>query len=297
MVNGIFQPPTPHNEPVKGYVRGSPERAELEAELARQMAEVLEIPCIINGEEVWTNNVVEQVMPHNHGHVLARVHLAGEKEVKDAIQASLDAHKAWSTMPWEARGAIFLKAATMLAGSRRQEINASTMLNQSKTCHQAEIDSACELIDFWRFNVDYARQIYEDLQPPISPEGVWNQSEIRPLEGFVFSVTPFNFTSIAGNLPSCAAIMGNTGVWKPSRNSYVSNYRIMKLMMDAGLPAGVINFIPGRASVVGDICMSHPDLAGIHFTGSTAVFRKLWRDVANNWRIFEVTHELSGNRR
>jgi len=282
MVNGIFQPPTPHNEPVKGYVRGSSERAELEAELARQMSEVIEIPCIINGEEVWTNDVVEQVMPHNHGHVLARVHLAGEKEVRDAIQASLDAHKSWSTMPWEARGAIFLKAATMLAGNRRQEINASTMLNQSKTCHQAEIDSACELIDFWRFNVDYARQIYEDLQPPISPEGVWNQSEIRPLEGFVFSVTPFNFTSIAGNLPSCAAIMGNTGVWKPSRNSYVSNYRIMKLMMDAGLPAGVINFIPGRASVVGDICMSHPDLAGIHFTGSTAVFRKLWRDIANN---------------
>ena len=282
MVNGIFQPPTPHNEPVKGYLRGSSERIELEAELARQMAEVIEIPCIINGEEVWTNNVVEQVMPHNHGHVLARVHLAGEKEVNDAIQASLDAHKAWSTMPWEARGAIFLKASVMLAGERRQEINASTMLNQSKTCHQAEIDSACELIDFWRFNVDYARQIYEDLQPPISTEGVWNQSEIRPLEGFVFSITPFNFTSIAGNLPSCAAIMGNTGVWKPSRNSYVSNYRIMKLMMDAGLPAGVINFVPGRASVVGDICMAHPDLAGIHFTGSTAVFRKLWRDIANN---------------
>jgi len=282
MVNGIFQPPTPHNEPVKGYVKGSNERAELEAELARQMGEVIEIPCIINGKEVWTNNVVEQVMPHNHGHVLARVHLAGEGEVQDAIQASLDAHKAWSTMPWEARGAIFLKAATMLAGGRRQEVNAATMLNQSKTCHQAEIDSACELIDFWRFNVDYARQIYEDLQPPISPEGVWNQSEIRPLEGFIFSVTPFNFTSIAGNLPSCAAIMGNTGVWKPSRNSYVSNYKIMKLMMDAGLPPGVINFIPGRAYVVGDVCMSHPDLAGIHFTGSTAVFRKLWRDVANN---------------
>ena len=282
MVNGIFQPPAPHNEPVKGYVRGSNERTELEAELARQMSEVIEIPCIINGKEVWTNNVVEQVLPHNHGHTLARVHLAGEEEVHNAIQASLDAHKTWSTMPWEARGAIFLKAANMLAGERRQEINASTMLNQSKTCHQAEIDSACELIDFWRFNVDYARQIYEDLQPPISPEGVWNQSEIRPLEGFVFSVTPFNFTSIAGNLPSCAAIMGNTGVWKPSRNSYVSNYRIMKLMMDAGLPAGVINFIPGRASVVGDICMSHPDLAGIHFTGSTAVFRKLWRDIANN---------------
>ena len=282
MVNNVPRPPTPVNEPVLGYLPGSPERLALKKELDRQSSEIIEIPCIINGKEVFTGDVVEQVMPHNHSHVLARVHLAGEKEVKDAIQASLDAYKAWSTMPWEARGAIFLKASTMLAGSRRQEINASTMLNQSKTCHQAEIDSACELIDFWRFNVDYARQIYEDLQPPISPEGVWNQSEIRPLEGFVFSVTPFNFTSIAGNLPSCAAIMGNTGVWKPSRNSYVSNYRIMKLMMDAGLPAGVINFIPGRASVVGDICMSHPDLAGIHFTGSTAVFRKLWRDVANN---------------
>ena len=282
MVNGIVQPPTPNNEPVMGFLPGSHERIELQAELAKQMAEVIEIPCIINGEEVWTGNIVEQVMPHNHGHVLAKVHLAGEQEVHDAINASLEAHKAWSTMPWEARGAIFLKAATMLAGERRQEINASTMLNQSKTCHQAEIDSACELIDFWRFNVDYARAIYEDLQPPISPDGVWNQSEIRPLEGFVFSITPFNFTSIAGNLPSCAAIMGNTGVWKPSRNSYVSNYRIMKLMMDAGLPAGVINFIPGKASVVGDICMSHPDLAGIHFTGSTGVFRKLWRDIANN---------------
>ncbi len=282
MVNGIFQPPTPNNEPVMGFLPGSYERIELKEELAKQMAEVIEIPCIINGKEVWTGNIVEQVMPHNHSHVLAKVHLAGEKEVKDAIDASLQAHKAWSTMPWEARGAIVLKAATMLAGERRHEINASTMLNQSKTCHQAEIDSACELIDFWRFNVDYARAIYEDMQPPISPDGVWNQSEIRPLEGFVFSITPFNFTSIAGNLPSCAAIMGNTGVWKPSRNSYVSNYKIMQLMMDAGLPAGVINFIPGKASVVGDICMSHPDLAGIHFTGSTGVFRKLWRDIANN---------------
>ena len=156
------------------------------------------------------------------------------------------------------------------------------MLNQSKTCHQAEIDSACELIDFWRFNSDYCRQIYEDLQPPVSPSSMWNSSEVRPLEGFVFSVTPFNFSSIAANLPSSAAIMGNTGVWKPSRNSYVSNYRLMKLMMDAGLPGGVINFIPGKASVVGDICMSHSELAGVHFTGSTAVFRKLWKDVANN---------------
>ena len=282
MVNSIPKPPTPVNEPVLGYLPGSKERADLEAELKRQSTEVLEIPCIINGEEVFTGDVVEQVMPHNHGHVIARVHMAGEKEVNAAIDAALGAHEMWSTMEWQARAAIFLKASEMLKGPRRAEINASTMLNQSKTCHQAEIDSACELIDFWRFNSDYARQIYEDLQPPISPSSMWNSSEVRPLEGFVFSVTPFNFSSIAANLPSCAAIMGNVGVWKPSRNSYVSNYRLMRLMMDAGLPAGVINFIPGRAAVVGDICLAHRELAGIHFTGSTRVFRQMWRDVANN---------------
>jgi 1-pyrroline-5-carboxylate dehydrogenase len=282
MVNSIPKPPTPVNEPVLGYLPGSKERAELEAELKRQSSEVIEIPCIVNGEEVFTGDVVEQVMPHNHGHVIARVHMAGEKEVNAAIEAAMGAHAMWSTMPWQARAAIFLKASEMLRGSRRAEINASTMLNQSKTCHQAEIDSACELIDFWRFNSDYARQIYEDLQPPISPPEMWNSSEVRPLEGFVFSVTPFNFSSIAANLPSCAAIMGNVGVWKPSRNSYVSNYRLMRLMMDAGLPAGVINFIPGRAAVVGNICLAHRELAGIHFTGSTRVFRQMWRDVANN---------------
>ena len=282
MVNSIPIPPTPVNEPVLGYLPGSPEREALKAELERQSNEILEIPCIINGEEVFTGNVIEQVMPHDHSHVIARVHLAGEAEVNAAIESALNAHTMWSTMPWQARAAIFLKASEMLAGERRAEINASTMLNQSKTCHQAEIDSACELIDFWRFNSDYARQIYEDLQPPISPSSMWNSSEVRPLEGFVFSVTPFNFSSIAANLPSCAAIMGNVGVWKPSRNSYVSNYLLMRLMMDAGLPPGVINFIPGKASVVGDICISHSELAGIHFTGSTAVFRKMWRDVANN---------------
>ena len=282
MANSIPMPPQPVNEPVLGYLPGSPERAELQAELKRQSGEVLEIPCIINGEEVFTGDVVEQVMPHNHGHVIARVHMAGEQEVNAAIQAALDAHEAWSTMPWQARAAIFLKASELLAGPRRAEINASTMLNQSKTCHQAEIDAACELIDFWRFNCDYVRQIYEDMQPPVSPSSMWNSSEVRPLEGFVFSVTPFNFTSIAANLPSSAALMGNVGVWKPSRNSYVSNYRLMRLMMDAGLPPGVINFVPGKATVVGDICLSHSELAGIHFTGSTRVFRKMWRDVANN---------------
>jgi len=282
MVNSIPKPPTPVNEPVLGYLKGSKERATLEQELDRQSSEILEIPCIVHGKEVWTNNVVEQVMPHNHGHVLARVHLAGPKEIKAAIESNLEAHKSWSVMAWQSRAAVFLKASELLAGPRRAEINASTMLNQSKTCHQAEIDSACELIDFWRFNADYMRQIYEDLQPPVSPSSMWNSSEVRPLEGFVFSVTPFNFSSIAANLPSCVAMMGNVSLWKPSRNSYVSNYRLMRLMMDAGLPPGVINFIPGRASEVGDICLSHPMLAGIHFTGSTAVFRNMWRDVANN---------------
>ena len=236
MVNNVVTPPTPVNEPVLGYLPGSEERRLLKEELAKQENEILEIPCIINGEEVFTGDIVEQVMPHDHSHVIARVHMAGEKEVKLAIEAALNSHKMWSTMPWEARCAIFLKASELLAGPRRAEINASTMLNQSKTCHQAEIDSACELIDFWRFNSDYCRQIYEDLQPPVSPSSMWNSSEVRPLEGFVFSVTPFNFSSIAANLPSSAAIMGNTGVWKPSRNCYVSNYRLMKLMMDAGLP-------------------------------------------------------------
>lgn len=282
MVNNVPRPPTPVNEPVLGYLPGSPERAALKAELARQENEILEIPCIINGKEVFTGDVVEQVMPHDHSHVIARVHMATKENVEEAIQASLDAHEMWSTMAWEARAAIFLKASELLAGEYRAQINASTMLNQSKTCHQAEIDSACELIDFWRFNSVYAREIYEDMQPPVSPSSMWNSSEVRPLEGFVFSVTPFNFSSIAANLPSSMAIMGNTGVWKPSRNSYVSNYLLMRLMMDAGLPAGVINFIPGKASMVGDTVLAHPMLAGIHFTGSTSVFRKMWRDVANN---------------
>ena len=282
MVNNVPRPPTPINEPVLGYLPGSPERAALKAEIARQESVILEIPCIINGKEVFTGDIVEQVMPHDHSHVLARVHMATKANVEEAIQASLDAHEMWSTMPWEARCAIFLKASELLRGEYRAQINASTMLNQSKTCHQAEIDSACELIDFWRFNTVYARDIYEDLQPPVSPSSMWNSSEVRPLEGFVFSVTPFNFSSIAANLPSSMAIMGNTGVWKPSRNSYVSNYLLMRLMMDAGLPAGVINFIPGKASMVGDTVLSHPMLAGIHFTGSTNVFRKMWRDVANN---------------
>ena len=282
MVNNVVKPPTPVNEPISGFLPGSKERESLQAELSRQSNEVLKIPCIINGKEVWTGNTVNQVMPHDHSHVIAEVHLAGPKEIQSAIDAACNAQNKWANMPWEARAAIFLRAADLLAGPWRDIVNASTMLNQSKTCFQAEIDSACELIDFFRFNAVYARQIYEESQPPISPPGVWNTSEIRPLEGFVFSITPFNFTSIAGNLPSSAALMGNVGVWKPSRNSYASNYRIMQLLMEAGLPAGVINFIPAKASETSEICIADPRLAGIHFTGSTGVFQHIWKEVANN---------------
>ena len=282
MVNNVVKPPTPVNEPISGFLPGSKERESLQAELSRQSNEVLKVPCIINGKEVWTGNTVNQVMPHDHSHVIAEVHLAGPKEIQSAIDAACDAQNDWANMPWEARAAIFLRAADLLAGPWRDIVNASTMLNQSKTCFQAEIDSACELIDFFRFNALYARQIYEESQPPISPPGVWNTSEIRPLEGFVFSITPFNFTSIAGNLPCSAALMGNVGVWKPSRNSYASNYRIMQLLMEAGLPAGVINFIPAKASETSDICIADPRLAGIHFTGSTGVFQHIWKEVANN---------------
>ena len=282
MVNNVVKPPTPVNEPISGFLPGSKERESLQAELPRQSNEVLKVPCINNGKEVWTGNTVNQVMPHDHSHVIAEVHLAGTKEIQSAIDAACDAQNDWANMPWEARAAIFLRAADLLAGPWRDIVNASTMLNQSKTCFQAEIDSACELIDFFRFNALYARQIYEESQPPISPPGVWNTSEIRPLEGFVFSITPFNFTSIAGNLPCRAALMGNVGVWKPSRNSYASNYRIMQLLMEAGLPAGVINFIPAKASETSDICIADPRLAGIHFTGSTGVFQHIWKEVANN---------------
>ena len=278
--NRVSQPPAPHNEAVLDFLPGSAERASLKDELERQSAMVVEIPCYIAGEEVYTGDTVEQVMPHDHGHVIAKVHLAGPEEVARACQAAVEAQGTWGRMDWEQRAAVFLRAAELLAGPRRDEVNAATMLNQSKTCNQAEIDSACELIDFFRFNVDYARDIYEDLQPPISGPGVWNSSEVRPLEGFVLAVTPFNFTSIAGNLPTAPALMGNTVVWKPSKASYLSNWKIMQLLIDSGLPAGVINFIPGKPQMIVDTALSNPDFAGLHFTGSTTVFQGLWKQIS-----------------
>ena len=270
----------PENEPILNYEVGSNERNELEKEIEKQLSEIIEIPCIINGEEIYTNNTVTQVVPHNHKHVLANVHLASQKEIEMACNSAVKAQETWIDIGLEKRSEIFEKCADILATSWRMKINASTMLNQSKTVFQAEIDAACELIDFWRFNVFYAKNFHNDLQPLVSPEGMVNTTEIRPLEGFVLAITPFNFTSIAGNLPSAPALVGCTSIWKPSRNSYYSNYMIMKLMMEAGLPPGVINFIPGSGAEITEIALSNPDFAGVHFTGSTAVFQGLWQRIA-----------------
>ena len=270
----------PDNEPILNYEVGSKERVNLEKEIASQLSEIIEIPCIINGEEIYTNDTVTQVVPHNHKHVLANVHLAGQSEMENACNAAVNAQNEWIELGLEKRSEIFEKCADLLATSWRMKINASTMLNQSKTVFQAEIDAACELIDFWRFNAYYANNFHDELQPLVSPEGMVNTTEIRPLEGFVLAITPFNFTSIAGNLPSAPALVGCTAVWKPSRNSYYSNYMIMKLMMEAGLPPGVINFLPGSGAKITETALSNPDFAGIHFTGSTGVFQGLWQRIA-----------------
>ncbi len=275
----MLMPSHPINEPILGYAPGSEERRALQVELDRQMAEVVEIPCIINGEEVYTGTTTTQVIPHKHGHVIANVHLAGRDEMEAACDAAVGAQRDWIDLGLEGRCAIFERCADLLAGDWRMRVNASTMLNQSKTAFQAEIDAACELIDFWRFNCHYARGFHDDFQPLVSPAGVQNSTEIRPLEGFVLSITPFNFSSIAANLPSAPAIVGCTGVWKPSRNSYLSNYVLMQLMMEAGLPAGVINFLPGSGAEITEIALANPDFAGLHFTGSTATFQGLWQEI------------------
>ena len=270
--------PGPINEPVRSYAPGSPERAALaEALSTRLAADPVDIPLIIGGEEVRTGDTDTAVAPHDHGRVLATWHRAGPTEVARAIQASREAWHGWSTTPWEDRAAVFLRAADLLAGPWRQKLNAATMLNQSKTAHQAEIDAACELIDFLRFNVRFAEEIHA-VQPASSP-GVWNRTEYRPLEGFVYAVTPFNFTAIAGNLPMSAALMGNVVLWKPSTASMYSNYVVMKLFEEAGLPPGVINFIPGDPASVTDALIAHRDFAGLHYTGSTSVFQHLWKRI------------------
>ncbi|MEA3287600.1 MAG: L-glutamate gamma-semialdehyde dehydrogenase [Candidatus Marinimicrobia bacterium] len=281
------------NEPILNYAPGSPERAELTRMLDKMKAEVIEIPIIINGKEIFTGNTSTNVMPHDHQHVLAKYHMAGSEEIAQAIETSQEAWKTWSVMPWESRVAIFKRMAILLAGPYRHVLNAATMLGQSKNAFQAEIDSACELIDFFNFNAAYLQDIYAQ-QPLYSPEGMWNQVEHRPLEGFVFAVTPFNFTSIAGNLPTAPVLMGNVALWKPASSSVYSGYYLMKMFMEAGLPDGVINFIPGKGSIVGPTVMQSEHLAGIHFTGSTPVFQSMWKTVGDNIAKYRTYPRIVG---
>jgi len=281
MMNQIPKVPTAVNEPVCHYEPGTPQRKELKAKLKELKSREIEIPLIIGGEEIYTGNTAESVMPHNHGHVLAKYHLAGEREVTMAIEAALEAKDEWARTPWETRVAVMKKTAYLVSTRYRTTINAAAMLGLSKTPHQAEIESVCELTDFLNFNSDYLQQLYSQ-QPPYSPDGTWNRLEHRPLEGFVFAATPFNFLAIAGNLPSCPALMGNVVLWKPASSAVYPAYHLMRIFMEAGLPGGVINFIPGPGSVVGPTAMRSEHLAGIHFTGSTAVFQNMWKTVGDN---------------
>jgi 1-pyrroline-5-carboxylate dehydrogenase len=274
----MSQIPTPQNEPVLSYAPGTPERAELKRTLKELSGRVLEIPVVVGGREIRTGTTVDAVMPHCHRHVLAKVHQAGAKEITAAIAAAREAWREWSEWSLERRAAVFLKAADLLAGRYRALVNAATMLGQSKTAHQAEIDAVCELADFWRFNVHYAERLYGEQ--PISTAGTWNQLEYRPLEGFVYAITPFNFTSIGGNLPTAPAIMGCTVVWKPAATAAYSNYHLLKVLEEAGLPAGVVNFVPGPAAEVSSRVIADRHFGGIHFTGSTEVFQGLWQQVA-----------------
>lgn len=289
---GLSQVPLPENEPVKSYAPGSNERRALQQRLAELASQPLRIPLVIGGEEVCTSHLGPITMPHDYRHILAEAHLGGTQETLQAISTAQRAKAAWSELPWEARASIFLRAADLLAGPWRDTLNAATMLGQSKTCHQAEIDSACELIDFLRFNVHFYRQMLE--QQPQSSAGCWNRTDCRPLEGFVFAATPFNFTSIAGNLATAPAICGNTVVWKPARTAIYSAHFLIELLREAGLPEGVINLVPGPGPAIGEAVLASSDLGGIHFTGSTTVFQDLWQGVARNLEHYRSFPRLVG---
>ena len=289
---GTRRVPPPVNEPVKSYAPGSPERAALKVRLATMAKERVDIPIIIGGKEIRTGDLGHAVMPHDHKHVLADWHRASPAHVHQAIAAAKHAESDWANWAWEDRAAVFLRAAELLTTTWRQTVNAATMLGQSKTAFQAEIDSACELIDFWRFNPAYAQELYAEL--PLSTNAMWNQLDYRALEGFVYAVTPFNFTSIAGNLPTAPALMGNTVVWKPAGISMLSGYYIMKLLEEAGLPPGVINFVPGDAVAISDIALSHRNLAGVHFTGSTRVFNSMWQTIGASMSTYASYPRIVG---
>ena len=284
--------PAPVNEPVLGYAPGSPERAKLFARVAEMKAKKVDVPLFIGGEEIRTGKKLDIRSPYDHAQLLGKVHEGGPKETQKAIKAALKARKEWSRMPFSERAAIFLRAADLLAGDWRWTLNGATMLCQSKNVHQAEIDSACELIDFLRFNVHFAEQIY--AQQPLSSRGVWNRMEYRPLEGFVYAITPFNFTAIAGNLPTSVALMGNTVVWKPATSTLYTAYWLMRLLEAAGLPPGVINMVTGPAAAITDVVLDSPDLAGVHFTGSTAVFQSMWTRVGANIGKYKTYPRLVG---
>ena len=278
--NGTRRVPAPVNEPVRSYAPGSPERAALKARLKTMAGERADIPVIIGGEEYRSGDTAHAVMPHAHGHVLADWHKATGEQVTKAVAAAREARREWGSWSWEDRAAVFLKAAELLATTWRDTLNAATMLGQSKTAYQAEIDSACELIDFWRFNPYFAQELY--AEQPLSSAAMWNQLDYRPLEGFVYAVTPFNFTSIAGNLPTAPALMGNAVIWKPASSAMLSAYYLMKLLEEAGLPPGVINFVPGDPAAISHRLIDDRDFAGVHFTGSTAVFNSIWTQIGGN---------------
>ncbi|MDR2914599.1 MAG: L-glutamate gamma-semialdehyde dehydrogenase [Tannerella sp.] len=292
MNNAIYRFHKPENEPVKSYAPGSPEKTALKQVLKQLSSEEWDIPLIIGGKEVRTGNTGKVVMPHDHKHVLATYHKAGEKEVQMAIDAAMKAHKEWSELPWVERASVMMRVAELFSTKYRYLLNASVMLGQSKSPFQAEIDAPCELIDFLRFSAFYAGQIYADQ--PYSEKGILNRMEYRALEGFVFSLSPFNFTSIAGNLNMGPAMMGNVAVWKPSTTAIHSNYLLMKVFQEAGLPDGVVNFIPGQGSMIGKVITASPDLAGFHFTGSTATFNTLWRQMGNNLETYKSYPKIVG---
>jgi 1-pyrroline-5-carboxylate dehydrogenase len=289
---GVRRVPPPVNEANRTYAAGSPERAELKARLASMAAEKIDIPIVIGGKEIRTGNLGKAVMPHDHRHVLAEYHNASPEHVQQAIAAAAEGRREWASWAWEDRAAVILRAAELLATTWRPTINAATMLGQSKTAFQSEIDAASEMIDFWRFNAYFAQELYHEQ--PVSGPGVWNSMEYRALEGFVYAITPFNFTAIGGNLTTAPALMGNTIVWKPASAAMLSAYYTLKVLEAAGLPPGVINFVPGDAQAITNQLLDSPELAGVHFTGSTAVFNNMWKKIGENVGRYKSYPRLVG---
>ncbi len=292
MLRGMYSVPKAYNEPIKNYAPGSPEKQELKKELARMRAKVADIPMFIGGQEITTDDKREIHPPHDHQHLLGYYNYGTEEHVHKAISAALEARASWQSLPWDQRASIFLKAADLVSGPYRAKINAATMLAQSKNVFQAEIDAACEMADFFRFNVQFMMEIYQNQ--PISEKGIWNRVEQRPLEGFVYAITPFNFTSIAGNLPAAPALMGNVVVWKPAETQIYSAQVLMEIFREAGLPDGVINMIFVHGPVGGKVMAMHPDFVGVHFTGSTQVFKKIWKAIGDNVMIHNTYPKIVG---